>query len=62
MHAYTGNSLSLVPVHARRVAQGGQRKSVADVVRQWGPYLLTALVVPGGIAIVPRSCAYTGSA
>jgi hypothetical protein len=30
---------------------GGGRQSVGEFVRQWGPYVLTALIVPGGIAI-----------
>ena len=31
--------------------RSGERKSVGAFVRQWGPYVLTALVVPGGIVI-----------
>ena len=30
---------------------GGGRTSVGEFVRHWGPYVLTALVVPGGIVI-----------
>ncbi len=50
--ARIGKTYSLVPTDAVRVADAGRRKSVADVVRRWGPFILTALVVPGGIAIV----------
>lgn len=31
--------------------RGSGRASVGAFVRHWGPYVLTALVVPGGIAI-----------
>ena len=27
------------------------RKSIGALVREWGPYVLTAIVVPGGIVI-----------
>ena len=27
------------------------RKTLADFLREWGPYFLTALLVPGGIVI-----------
>ncbi|MEO8134943.1 MAG: hypothetical protein ABI831_13295 [Betaproteobacteria bacterium] len=33
------------------IGNGGGRKSVAGFVRNWGPYVLTALLVPGGIVI-----------
>ncbi len=33
------------------ISNGGGRISVGEFVRHWGPYVLTALVVPGGIVI-----------
>ena len=34
-----------------QIGNGGGRTSIGGFVRQWGPYVLTALVVPGGIVI-----------
>ena len=34
-----------------QIGNGGGHKSVGGFVRQWGPYVLTALLVPGGIVI-----------
>ena len=38
------------PAHLRLV-NGGSDSSVGAFIRQWGPYVLTALLVPGGIAV-----------
>lgn len=34
-----------------QLLSGGSNTSVRAFVRQWGPYVLTALLVPGGIAV-----------
>lgn len=49
--ARIGRTYPLIPVESVRV-EAVRRKSVGDLVRQWAPFLLTALVVPGGIAVV----------
>ena len=51
MQARTTQDLELEPPTADRPGNEG-RASVKALVRQWGPYVLTALVVPGGIVIV----------
>jgi hypothetical protein len=40
----------LSPMESTEIRNAG-RPSIRALVRHWGPYLLTALVVPGGIVI-----------
>ena len=50
MQAHTDPTHPLGAMSGFEVRNGG-RMSVAEFVRQWGPCILTALVVPGGIVI-----------
>jgi len=38
------------PMNISVIHHGG-RRSVGEFMRRWGPYVLTALLVPGGIVI-----------
>ncbi len=51
MQARTDHAHPLSPMNSFEIRNRG-RTSVFGVVRHWGPCVLTALVVPGGIAIV----------
>ena len=51
MQARFDQTHRLSQMDSLQIGNGGWRKSVAEFVRQWGPYFLTALLVPGGIAI-----------
>ena len=50
MQTRTDQTHSLSPVDSFEI-RNGRRTSIGELVRQWGPYVLTVLVVPGGIAI-----------
>ena len=50
MQAHTDHTHLPGPMDGFEIRNGG-RMSVAEFVRQWGPCILTAVVVPGGIVI-----------
>lgn len=50
MQARTAQTHSLSTMDSFE-APSVERKSIGALVREWGPYVLTAIVVPGGIVI-----------
>ena len=50
MHARTEPTHPPIPATRLEIRNGG-RTSFGLFVRRWGPYVVTALVVPGGILI-----------
>ena len=51
MQAHNEQARALDHMETNLVEHGGGRTSVMAFVRQWGPCVLTAIVVPGGIVI-----------